>query len=36
MGAFKIENFKQAKFFIIILSSFKLKEVNFWKHDPQG
>ena len=33
---FKIENFKQDKDEVGILSSFKLREVSFRRHDPQG
>ena len=32
----KIENFKQAKDEVGILASFKLREVSFQRHDPQG
>ena len=35
MGVYKIESFKYAKEEVSILSSFKLKEVTFWRHDPQ-
>ena len=33
---FKIENFKQVKDEVGILTSFKFKEVSFQRHDPQG
>lgn len=32
----KIENFKQAKEEVSVLSSYKFKEVSFRRHDPQG
>ena len=32
----RIENFKQAKDKVGILASFKIKEVSFRRHDPQG
>ena len=35
MGVHKIENFKQAKEEVGILSSFIFKEVTFRRHDPQ-
>ena len=36
MGVYKIQNFKQAKEEVSILSSFRLKEVTFRRYDPQG
>ena len=36
MGVHRIENFKQAKEEVGILSSFRFKEVSFQRHDPQG
>lgn len=36
MGVYKIENFKKTKEKVSILSSFRLKEVTFRMHDPQG
>ena len=36
MGICKIENIKQAKEEVNILSSFKFKEVVFQRQDPQG
>ena len=36
MGVYKIENFKQAKEEVSILSSLRLKEVTSRSHDPQG
>ena len=33
---FKIENFKQAREDVSVLSSYKLREVSFIRHDPQG
>ena len=36
MGIHRIENFKQDKEEIDILSSFKLKGLSFRRHDPQG
>lgn len=33
---YKIENIKQAKEEVSVLSSFKFKEVTFRRHDPQG
>ena len=35
-GVYKIENFKQAKEEVSILSSFRTREVTFRRHDPQG
>ena len=32
----KIENFKQAKEEVNVLASYKIKEVTFRRHDPQG
>ena len=32
----KIDNFKQAKDEVGILTSFKFREVSFQRHDPQG
>ena len=34
MGIYKIENFKRDKEEVIVLSSFKFKEVTFRRHDP--
>lgn len=36
MGIYKIENLKQTKEEVSILSSFRLKRVTFRRHDPQG
>ena len=33
---YKIENFKQAKDEVGVLTSYKFKEVTFRRHDPQG
>ena len=32
----KVENFKQAKDEVGVLTSYKFKEVTFKRHDPQG
>ena len=36
VGMCKIENVKQAKDEVNVLSSFKFREVNFRRHDPKG
>ena len=36
IGVYQIENFKQAKEEVSILSPFRLSEVTFQRHDPQG
>ena len=33
---YKIENFKQAKEEVNVLSSYKFREVSFWRYEPQG
>ena len=35
-SACKIENFRQAKYKVNLLSSYKFQEVSFRRHDPQG